>query len=263
MLWLYDLPLWLLCLLITGSSIAYAVACTAVAQRMNWQTDLEDNQAAGALYAFAGVVYAVALALIVVSAQDGYSKADDAALSEANAASDLFRNVAGLGPDVRDRLQRETVEYVRLVVDDEWARQAQSEDSPKTADAMDRLVADIMSVIPSDVHEQLVLQKVISDADDVLDARRKRLFEGQQGINGVTWLMIVVGGCLILAFAAVFRWKRQAIQFVGMIITSAILGLMIFVIVVTDHPAWGQVSIQPDALRGRLNAFEHVRELQR
>ena len=259
MLWLYDLPLWLLCLMITGSSIAYAVACTAVAQRMNWQTDLEDNQAAGVLHAFAGIVYAVALALIVVSAQGGYSKADDAALSEANAASDLFRNVAGLGPDVRDRLQRETVEYVRLVVDDEWARQARSEDSPKTADAMDRLVASQVGHVP-DVHEQLVLQKVISDADDVLDARRKRLFEGQQGINGVTWLLIVVGGCLILAFAAVFRWKRQAIQFAGMIITSAILGLMI---VVTDHPAWGQVSIQPDALRGRLNAFEHVRELQR
>ena len=262
MLWLYDLPLWLLCLMITGPLIAYAVVCTLVAQRMDWQTDFEDNQAAGALHAFAGVVYAVALALIVVAVQDGYGKADDAALSEANAASDLFRNLAGLRPEVRDRLQREVVEYVHLVVDDEWKRQQRSEDSPKTADAIDRLVADLVTVAPSDAHEQVILTKVLVDADDLLDARRKRLFTGQQGINAATWLMIIVGGCLILAFAAAFRWKRRDVQMAGMIATSAILGLMIFLIVATDHPAWGSVSIQPDALRGRLNAFEHVRELQ-
>lgn len=258
MVWLFDLPLWLLGSVIVGVLVAYAVACTVVAQRMNWQTDLEDNGAAAALHAFAGVVYAVALALIVVAAQDGYSKADSAALAEANAAADLYRNVAGLRPEVRDRIQQQIVRYVHLVVDDEWELQRRSEDSPETAAAADHLVADLVSVIPADEHEHVVLQKVLSDADDLLDARRERLFEGQQGINGVTWLMILVGGALILAFAAAFRWKRGDVQIACMMITSAVLGLMIFLIVVTDHPAWGQVSIQPNALKGRLNTFEHV-----
>ena len=69
------LPLWLLCLLITGSTIAAPWPTTAVQRSRGLSNRHRDiAQALPLRSAFAGVVNAVALALIVVSAQEGYSE---------------------------------------------------------------------------------------------------------------------------------------------------------------------------------------------
>ena len=59
MLWLYNLPLWVLCALIQGVCIAYALVAVLLVRRLGWQIREKDNGVAAALHAFVGVLYAI------------------------------------------------------------------------------------------------------------------------------------------------------------------------------------------------------------
>ena len=99
--WLYDLPVPLLAAVLMALSITWAVAAVLFVRRMRWRLSAEDNGTAAALHAFIGVMYAVALGLLVVSAQDDYGEVEEAVVTEANASGDLFRAMGGLEPASR------------------------------------------------------------------------------------------------------------------------------------------------------------------
>ena len=156
------------------------------------------------------MLYAVALGLMVVSTQDASDDVEHAVSSEANATGDLFRVMSGLEPASRDHLQRELAGYVLLVVNDEWPATQRAEPSPRTWTAMDRLSREIYTFQPSTPREERVYPQLTHEMEEVLDARRDRLFLGQQGVGSVTWAIIVLGGLITVGFAAFFRMENTA-----------------------------------------------------
>src|SRR5687768_16027852 len=113
--WIYDLPLWALCAMVLTLAVLYAVGAVLAVPRLGWRLDADDNATAAALHAFIGVLYAVALGLLVVAAQDADSDVRKAVADEANATGNLWRITGGLEPGSRLQLRRDIAEYVRLV----------------------------------------------------------------------------------------------------------------------------------------------------
>lgn len=80
---------------------------------------------------FVGVMYAVALGLLTVSVQSSFGDVENAAVTEASAAGDLYRTLEGLSDTSRVRIQRDVAEDVDLVIDHEWpaAKKGQESDT--------------------------------------------------------------------------------------------------------------------------------------
>ena len=243
MLWLYDLPLWALCTLILALCVAYALGTVLLVRRLRWQLTGEDNAIAAALHAFVGVLYAVALGLLVVSAQDANSDVERAVAAEANATGDLYRVMAGLEPGNRDRMQAELSRYVDQVVRVEWPATQQARTSRETWDAMNHISRGIYTFRPATPQEERVYPQLTHEIEEVLDARRDRLFLGERGVGAVTWTIILLGGMITVGFTAFFEMRNRRAQLLLTSLMAAMFGLMIFLIAAMDHPLWGTLSV--------------------
>ncbi len=247
--WIYDLPLWALCALVLTLSVLYAVAAVLAVRRLRWRLDVDDNATAAALHAFVGVLYAVALGLLVVAAQDAESDVHKAVADEANATGNLWRVAGGLEPANRLRFRREIAEYVRLVVDDEWPATQHARASEATWRAMDRLSSGVYAFVPAGAQEERVYPQLVGEMEEVLDARRERLYLGEKGVGAVTWTIIVLGGMITIGFAAFFRMGSVRAHLLLTGLAAAMFGLMLFLLLAMDHPLWGRVSIDPGPFR--------------
>lgn len=259
MRWIYDLPLWLMCAMFVLGSVAPGVGGVLLARWSGWTVSPGDNGTAASLHAFVGVVYAVALGLMVVAVQGEYGEVEEAARAEASAAGKLYRALDGMTPATRAALQGELGEYVRMVIEDEWPATSQGETSESTWRTLDGLARRIHTHEPASPAEERLLPVLLEEMDEMLDARWRRLFLGQSGIGAVTWIVIVLGGAITLGFACFFHMERLRSQLLLTGLTAAMFGLMLFLIVAMDHPLWGRLSVRPDAFREIQANFARMR----
>lgn len=247
--WIYDLPLWLMCLMFVTASVALALGGVLLARRSGWTVSPDDNGTAASLHAFVGVVYAVALGLMVVSVQDEYGDVEAAVREEASAAGDLYHALEGMTPATRAVLQADLTSYLRMVVEEEWPAVQRGQTSEATWHMVDRLSRRIHTLEPASPAEERILSGVEEEMDEMLDARGRRLFLGQSGIGAATWMVILLGGVITLGFACFFHMERLRSQLLLTGLMAAMFGLMLFLIVAMDHPLWGKLSVRPDAFR--------------
>ncbi|HVB37761.1 MAG TPA: DUF4239 domain-containing protein [Vicinamibacterales bacterium] len=257
-LWIYQLPLPVLGFGVTGLTVIVGLAFSLIAERFGWTVGPGGNEAAGFRHAAVGVVYAVALALIVVAVQNRFDQVEQAVETEANQVGDLFATFTGLSPDVRDHLQHELIEYLNSVVNVEWPLVQEGRKSPQTEALARHLIDQIVVYRPKDAHEEDLYPHLVTDVHHLLDARRTRLAIGLEGLNGPTWGVIVLGAIITLFFASLFHAERRRVQLLTMALTSAMFGLMIFLILAMDHPLLGEFSVSPDAMRQEQARLEQI-----
>ncbi len=250
---LYNLPLWLLYLILIGFSIALCIGGTCIARWQNWRLNAENFDTASAIHAFVGTVYAIMLALIIADIQGEYHEVENAVVEEASATGDLYRNLHSLAQPERERFQSAVRDYVRQVIFEEWPVVQRGGRSDETWQRIDRFARAILDFHPATAQEQRLYPQILSDLDRVLDARRQRLHRGTQGLNQVTWMTIVAGGIITLGFFCFFPVHRLRAHLTLIGAMAVLFGLMISLIVAMDRPLRGQFSIQPEAFL-RLDA---------
>jgi hypothetical protein len=247
--WLYNLPLWVLYSALTLISIVLSMGGVLLVHRRGWMLAPQDSGTATAIHSFIGVVYAVALALIVVDVQGEYHQVEQAIMAEVNALGDLYRTVGGLEQPSRERFAGKIRTYVKRVKSEEWPRVQQGEMDELTWKHVNELARGIIDFHPTTAHEESLYPELLSDVDRVVNARRLRLFLGTQGISAVTWIIIVIGAVITLGFTCFFPVSRRMPHLLMMGAMSALFGLILSLIVSMDRPLRGQFSLQPVAFQ--------------
>jgi Protein of unknown function (DUF4239) len=256
--WLYTIPLWLLAVLLVGGWAGVAMGGVLLMRRLGWTVTFDDNTAAGFLHAFLGVVYAVALGLIVVTVQGDYGDVDEAAVREASSVGDMYRLIDGLSEPTRSVLLKDVQRYVHSVVNTEWPAVAAGHDSPETVRDIDDIVHHVVLFQPVTAHDHDLYPHIVNTMQKVLDGRRERLIDGVSGIGGVTWAVIILGGLITLGFACTFHMASRRAQLVLTGLMGTSFALMIFLIIAMDHPLWGDLSVDPDAFQALETSFARM-----
>jgi phosphate/sulfate permease len=247
MFWIYELPLWVLSTLCVGTLVIFNIAGVLIARKRDWVLGVEETAAAFAIHAFIGVVYAVALGLIVVSVQEGYDKVSSAVVREASAASDLFRTMEGVEEPERSHMQGLVERYVDRVITDEWPAEEHNEHSELTSRTVDSVARDIFIYEPRSTHAQLLYDQLLDDVQELLNARRERVYLGSASVGPVIWLVVIIGGIITLGFTWFFYIPSRRAHVITSGVAAALVGLMMFLILGLDHPAWGSLSVDPGA----------------
>ncbi len=247
MFWIYELPLWVLSTLCVGTLVIVNIMGVLVARKRDWVLGVEETAAAFAIHAFIGVVYAVALGLIVVSVQEGYDKVSSAVVREASAASDLFRTMQGVEEPERSHMQGLVERYVDRVITDEWPAEEHNERSEVTTRTADSIARDIFVYEPRSTHAQLLYDQLLDDVQELLNARRERVYLGSESVGPVIWMVVIVGGIITLGFTWFFYIPSRRAHVITSGVAAALVGLMMFLILGLDHPAWGSLSVDSGA----------------
>lgn len=249
MRWLYEIPLWLLSLVIIVPIIAVSLGGVWVARSKNWVIDERSNATAGFAHAFIGVLYAVALGLMVVGVQSSYEAVEGVAVQEASLVSDLYRTMEAMPDPARTEMQQLTGRYLDAVINREWPAVAQDKRDEPTWRLADSVVRSVITYEPVTEHAKVVYPEMLSITNRMLDRRRERLYMGTSGVGTVTWMVVLLGALVTIGVAWFFYAFTARTHYMLVGTMSAMFGLMIFLIVALDHPLWGTMSVQPDALR--------------
>lgn len=241
---IYTIPLFLLFLLILIPCLIVGLTGVWLVRRYDWMLDPEDNDTAALAHAFVGVLYAVALGLMVVGVQSDYTEVEMVVMKEAYLAGDLYIDSTGLAGQGGSEIQYLTRKYVDAVIQKEWPAVAPGYlVEQETQSIVDELSHRIINYQPESDRDLVIYAEILSGVNDLLDQRRERLHLGSDGVGVVTWMIVTMGALITIGMAWFYNTRGTYAHYGLVASMSFMFGLMIFLIVAMDHPLWGQFSV--------------------
>jgi len=243
----YDPPIIIVALLVVGGSLLSSLLLLFIFHRF-LPVDLRSahNDVAGFTIAIVGVIYAVLLAFIAVSAWESHGKAEEVVQIEANTVGNLYVDSIGLPPEVRFPIWRDLRDYTRAVIEVEWPSQHQGQVNLAGWKPLIALNLMLASFKPADGSTIALKSELIRTANDLFQSRRNRLVAATTGIPAVMWAITLSGGALTIIFSFFFGMPdfRIHLAFSGILAVS--LSLVIVLILALDRPFRGDLAISTE-----------------
>ena len=260
--------LWLTILVIVGAVAGAVIAMYLVRRRAPEGGFFTDSDRAAAVFGVVGTAFAVLLAFVIFLAFDSYVNAKTAAGEEADATLELYATTRFFASPARDELRGELICYSRAVVDSEWPAMKHRHHSDLVEAWVERLEAGIARVELTDENEAIAYEHWF-DKDSVRqEARRTRLAEANPFVPGPLWLILLMGGGLVLVYLLAYVDPKEpfAVQALMVGSVTAVFVASLSFVFFLDHPYENtHGSIQPVAMRetidhiGRMQAHEGER----
>jgi hypothetical protein len=208
-----------------------------------------DSDVKGVFFGGVAVLYTVLLAFVVVTVWSDFSDAGKATQAEATRASALLRDATAFPVEVRQRVRRRVLEYVRVVVDDEWNTLASGRPSAAAIRAFDALWIEYANLRPRGQEAKTMYQESISRLNELGENRELRVFASQEKLPTPMWILLVAGFAVCIAFTYLFRMESLATQAIAVGAIASLVGFVLFLIFALQHPFAGDVQISADPFR--------------
>jgi len=248
MRFLLNWPWALSCFFVSSVTTAIAVVGLYLVRR-KYSADLlkENHEVAAIIFNAFGVLYAVVVAFVVFVTWNGYDEATKNLQLEASQVIDLFHSAKAF-PDPASRvIQDGLISYTNLVHDDELRRMAEGDISIYSAGALRNLLAVFDTMEDKSIPNRELYMESLRRLNNLAEYRRLRIFAGNDTVPPIMWLIMLLGGVIMVLYTYYFGVRNIRAQY-GM--TSALtimISLILFVVYVLDHPftGSGRVSAKP------------------
>lgn len=249
LLWIYDLPNWGSFLLIVGSTALVGILGLFALRR--WVARLHNVQSHNEIvsYFLAAVVlfYGVMVGLIAVGVWEQFSSADEKVALEASAVAAVYRDISAYPEPDRARLQTDLVKYTRNVIDEAWPQQQKGIIPTKGTDILTKFQHHLSWFQPVTPSQNILHAETLRAFNHLVELRRMRLHNVDTGLPAAVWVVVALGAVLTTSVSWFFNTRSFIVHFWMVSITSLLLGCIIWLLVVLDHPFLGSVSIGPGA----------------
>lgn len=259
--WIYSHPTWIVGVVVVSLFVLVSCIGLAIVHRLvPVNIRRSHNDIIGFTIALVGIVYAVLLAFIAIAVWETYRKGDEVVGAEASYVGDVFRNTVGLPDDVARQLRGHLVEYIDVVIDQEWpAQQAgrlNESSFQKGWDTLANFQFGIARFRPANAGEAVIQGQLLRSLNSLYDARRGRLLAAGEHITAVIWWIIAIGAMLTVSFSYLFGppdFKMHAV-ITGMLAAS--LAIVVVLIVALDYPFRGPLSVSDEAFHAVKQSME-------
>jgi hypothetical protein len=255
MMWLYDIPTWMLGCGIVGLTVALCLGGFVLIHKTirGERTDEVSNVA----ISFISIICAFHSLLIAFSAvlvwQD-FQDSENAVAAEASTVEDVYRDLSIYGGEPAQAAARTLIRYVRTVVEDEWPAMAAGNTSANANELINRVFREAGSLDPQSPREQIVFSEIFRHLNELMNNRQKRLQDAQSAMPTMFWVVVLIATVLLIAYTGLMPNTRANLAMVaGM---AASIGLIFFFIVVLDHPFAGETAVAPDPFVDLLTQFD-------
>jgi hypothetical protein len=212
----------------------------------------------------AGFIYAVLLALVVISVWEEYQAADATVEQEANAAAEIFW-LANRLPEPRGTHIQELVRsYAREVVNKEWPLMAQgraplmtqTRGTPAGWTIIDDIRQNMQGFDPRTKAEEQLYARGLDQVGTLADARRMRLVASEEGVPAVLWAVLIFGAIATVGFTYLFGLASTWAHRLMVLTLAAVIGLVLFTVGALEHPFSGGARIGTGAFELILERFD-------
>ncbi len=251
-------------LIVCGACLAAVIGLALVQRLVPVAIRKEHNDVAGFIYAVLGVIYAVLLALMVIAVWEDFGRARVTVEAEANALAEIFWLAHRLPEPDGPHLQELARSYAHEVVDKEWPLMEQgraplmehTRATPSGWVLIDDIRVTLQEVEPHTVAEQELYAEGLDQVQRLADARRMRLVAAEESMPAVLWVVLVVGGMVVVGFAYLFGMEHTGAHALMVVALAGVIALALFTIGAMEHPFSGGARIGTEAFELVLNRFE-------
>ncbi len=258
MYWIYDIPNWLLFVLLVAFFAIVSLAglqLTRPLVRRIVEASGRYNDITNYYFAAVGVLYCLTLGLIAVGTWQNFNDADSKSSQEANSLGALYRDLDGYPAPLRSAAENLLRDYVKVVIEKEWPAHRQGE----ILDVGDLILEDfenkIMSFDPTSETQKIVHSEVIQSLGELVANRGYRLQSVRVALPGVLWAVILIGAIINIGVTYFFWVENTRLHSLLVVAFSAALAMLIFLTAAMDNPYRGEFSVSPDAF---LYVRDHV-----
>lgn len=206
--------------------------------------DEKTREITGHLFRSVGMLLGLMLSMNFTNVRSEYVKIQDSVELEAKEAGELVHDFKRFNSDAATKLQNELLEYIKVVINDEWPRLAKGSISSK-AEALFLEVEDgILSLQAESQYQQDLRARLLKDIDEISDHRSARIYAGNVRLG---WFIVVVLiGYLMSGFLLCAAPLRLS-TIIFFSCYSSFIGIVLYSIVDLNHPYHGiiHVSVKP------------------
>jgi hypothetical protein len=219
--------------------------------------DNEENKVIGMHYHTASIFYAVLLGFVVVTAWDHFDKAVSNSQNEVNSLSGLYKLSVYFPSNVKEKMQKEIVEYANLMIQEEWPAMQKRMSSPKGFYCTNAMLNSLVEISPSLNSTSNIQYEAFQIYDSFLNARKIRLNENSRTIPLPLIFTLFFGALLTIPFTFLIRLHNKTHQLLMTGIISAFVGLLLSTFLFFESPFRGTISV-PSTLWEVL--LQHIQE---
>ena len=244
-------------LFIIGLSLLAAAATFTVERLVPAKRREVHNEVVGFVYAVVGVTYAVLLGLVVISAWGTLDQAKANTYTECDALIWLDWYAYSLPQPQHAVIEAELKQYTVAVISIEWPQMAHQHDSPEAWSIYQQIHKDVQNQQPTTLAEVARYQVAVNAADQLGAARRQRLNQAAEGIPGLLWAALIMGGVITIGFAFLFGMKSIATHALVMFSITLLIGGLLLVIYEVNAPFTG-LKVGSEAYQLALDRMEQL-----
>ena len=247
---LYDLPNWLFCSVVVGGLAGFALIGQIIVRRFlpRWYGDREYNEVVGQYLSAAGVFFGITLGLLSVAAWENFADVDSTVTLEASNLGVLYRTVSNYPEPERTELTRLLREYARHEIDIAWPKQRQGiVPGPGGNALLDRIHRGIAGFEPRTEGNENIQTEALRQFSNMIETRRQRLSSVETQLPKLVWVVVVGGSLLNLSLLWLLVVENKRLHDFLTVVLAALLGLLVFLLAVMDHPFRGEGSVGPEA----------------
>ncbi len=259
MLWLYNLPLWVLGPLMLAVFVGAAVLLQLVTRKWvqrNVHTSLEDhNEAVSALIGVYGLFYGITLGLIAVATWENYEETEQLVNRECSSLVALIRNVTGFPQPTRNQFLTAIRQYNDVLIDEEWPQLHRGRIPTGGMESLDQVQTHLLDFEPTTLRESALFQEALREFNTMIEYRRTRLSRLEASLPALLWWVVLFGAVLNLMMTYALRITPLRTHLWLTALVAAFIGLLVFLITAMDRPFLVEFSVEPDAFRHLRDAL--------
>lgn len=217
---------------------------------------LEHNDVAGFIIAVVGTLYAVVLGFVTVVTWQHYDATAERLALETASVADTWHNAVGLPPGVRTIVRRDMMRYASEMAVTEWPLMRQGRFSPLG----DELIMDATSAVggaaignASQSNAQAATLRLLTDLHD---DRARRLAGNTSGLSWFEWLVLFVGGFVVIALCWLFGVRSRVVHLIMTGSVAVIVAAMFVLVFELQYPFRSDLGLRNVAWTGLMT---HIR----
>lgn len=201
------------------------------------------NEVIGDVFASVGALYGLLLGFVVFLVWDSFNSAQVNANREGSLARTLYQAIRYYPDSTRIApVLKAYSEYVYHVVNHEYPRmETMMPFTKEDRRAFNGVYKSLESVNLSDNRTDQMFRHL----NELATYRSLRQLDATAEIPGSIWLAMLAGGALVLVFAMILDVESGRLHLIANGLLSTFIGLIIYIILMLDHPFTGSIRIDP------------------
>jgi hypothetical protein len=247
MLWIYNIPTWLLGILTVGAFVGFSTLGILVTRPLVRRVTGEPpNDGVDVVVGSVTLFYGLILALIAVAVWEQFTRVDETVTQEAASVRALYRDVESFPEPRRGILTQQLEKYVRDVIDKEWPAQRRGVVPNLGVADLSAFQETLANFEPKTPGQQVMDAEALAQFNKTDELRNARLQGVTAGVPASLWTIILLGAVLTMV-TTFFLGLDLVKQFVMSGFVATIIALIVLMAVIVDHPFLGAYSVGPDA----------------